>query len=370
MVNPEFWRGRRVLVTGHTGFKGGWLSLWLSKTGAHVTGLALAPEGRPNFFDVVRLGGAMADRRGDIADLTAVKGAFEASSPEIVFHMAAQALVRRSYIDPVETYRTNVLGSAHILDVARRNANVKAIILVTSDKCYENKEWHWAYRETDRLGGKDPYSNSKACAELVASAFRQSYFCAEPASGAPSGARLATVRAGNVIGGGDWSEDRIVPDIVRSILSQKPVEIRNPSATRPWQHVMEPLRGYLMLAENLYNGANDSGYNFGPDPENETTVAELVRLLTHYFSDAPGAKPSKGAHPKEAQFLRLDSSKARAELGWRPLMGLQETLKATAEWFKAWVEKQDMRAFTIGQIQEFESKSRRAVAHADQDLSA
>lgn len=358
MVNHSFWRKRRVLVTGHTGFKGGWLALWLTEMGAEVTGLALDPLSDPSLFSVTRLCSRLHDRRGDIADLNTVEGAFEAARPEVLFHMAAQPLVRRSYHDPVETYRTNVLGTAHVLDTARRAEGLRSIIVVTSDKCYENEEWYWAYRETDRLGGKDPYSNSKGCTELVAASFRQSYFSTDAASGMVSAARLATVRAGNVIGGGDWSEDRLVPDIIRAILAGETVEIRNPSATRPWQHVMEPLLGYILLAERLYHGHNDIAYNFGPDIENERTVGELVDRLTALFPDAKGQHASNRKHPKEAQFLRLDSSRAKAELGWRPSLGLEDTLKATAYWFRAWMDGADMRDVTLGQLREYSARGR------------
>ena len=359
MVDRNFWKGRRVLVTGHTGFKGGWLSLWLTEMGAEVTGLALDPATDPSLFSVTRLSERLDDRRGDIADLKTVDEAFAAARPEVLFHMAAQPLVRRSYNDPVETYRSNVLGTAHVLDAARRCDTLRSIVVVTSDKCYENEEWYWAYRETDRLGGKDPYSNSKGCTELVASSFRQSYFTADAASGKASPARLATVRAGNVIGGGDWSEDRLVPDIIRAILAGGTVEIRNPSATRPWQHVMEPLRGYIMLAERVFEGRNDVEYNFGPDIDNERTVGELVDRLTTLFPSAKGRHATDKKHPKEAQFLRLDSSRAKAELDWHPVLGLEDTLKTTADWFIAWMDGADMQEVTLRQLRDYAEKAAR-----------
>ncbi|GJL96302.1 MAG: CDP-glucose 4,6-dehydratase [Hyphobacterium sp.] len=356
MINREFWNGKRVLLTGHTGFKGGWMCLWLSDMGAHVTGLALDPETDPSLFGSARIHELVEDYRGDIGDKKIVDAAFDEAAPEIVFHMAAQPLVRRSYRDPVETYRTNVVGTAHVLDAARRCDSVRSIVVVTTDKCYHNNEWEWAYRETDRLGGKDPYSNSKACTEFVAASFRESFFCSDAASGIGTDARLATARAGNVIGGGDWSEDRLVPDIIRSLIASEPIEIRNPSATRPWQHVIEPLCGYLILAERLWNGECQSAYNFGPEPENELTVAELVDQLSSGFRNAGGSVVSKADHPKEAQFLRLDSSRAKVELRWHPAFSLDDTLTFTSNWFNAWMNNEDMREHSIRQIHDYETK--------------
>jgi CDP-glucose 4,6-dehydratase len=324
--------GRRVLVTGHTGFKGGWLSLWLSGLGANVTGVSLpAPEG-PSFFAAVGLDKIMDHRIGDIRSPDSLAAAAGDVDAEIVIHMAAQALVRKSYQDPADTYLTNVVGTANVLDLARRMPSLRAIIVVTSDKCYENREWLWGYRENDAMGGADPYSSSKGCAELLTAAYRQSYF-----SG-PSAPLLASVRAGNVIGGGDWNADRLVPDIVRAAAAGTPVEIRNPRSIRPWQHVLEPLRGYLLLAERMLSDERDcaEAWNFGPGPDSTVEVA----VLANAFKSAWGrggpefrfATASGGPH--EAGILKLDSTKSRIRLGWEPRLSLGQSVELTVEWYR------------------------------------
>ena len=338
----QFWRGRRVLVTGHTGFKGGWLCLWLKALGADVTGYALAPATNPSLFEVARVGEGLRSVIADIRDLPILKKTFAAAQPEIVIHMAAQPLVRASYANPVETYATNVLGTVNVLEAARTAPSVKAIVNVTSDKCYENREWVWGYRENESMGGHDPYSSSKGCAELVTSAYRRSF-----------GLPLASARAGNVIGGGDWSADRLVPDILKSLAADQPVEIRNPNAIRPWQHVLEPLRGYLMLAARVHGHSSEfaEGWNFGPRDEDCRPVSEIVATLVDAWGGkaAWGAQP--GEHPHEAGYLKLDSSKARTRLGWRPRTSLAEGLAMTVAWHRAWLAGEDMNSLTLRQIE-------------------
>ena len=338
----QFWRGRRVLVTGHTGFKGGWLCLWLKALGAEVTGYALAPATNPSLFEVARVGEGLRSVIADIRDLPTLKKTFAAAQPEIVIHMAAQPLVRASYANPVETYATNVLGTVNVLEAARTAPSVKAIVNVTSDKCYENREWVWGYRENESMGGHDPYSSSKGCAELVTSAYRRSF-----------GLPLASARAGNVIGGGDWSADRLVPDILKSLAADQPVEIRNPNAIRPWQHVLEPLRGYLMLAARVHGHSSEfaEGWNFGPRDEDCRPVSEIVATLVDAWGGkaAWGAQP--GEHPHEAGYLKLDSSKARTRLGWSPRTSLAEGLAMTVAWHRAWLAGEDMNSLTLRQIE-------------------
>ncbi|HEY4373542.1 MAG TPA: CDP-glucose 4,6-dehydratase [Burkholderiales bacterium] len=347
-LNPAFWRGRRVLVTGHTGFKGGWLSLWLQSLGAEVSGLALAPP-REGFFNAVRLGEVMRSEEGDIRDLARVEDAMRTARPQVIFHLAAQALVRASYKDPVGNYATNVMGTVHVLEAARQVPGVEAIVLVTSDKCYENLEWPWGYRETDPLGGHDPYSSSKGCAEIVAAAYRRSFFAA-----VPGGPALATARAGNVIGGGDWSEDRLVPDVLRAVAAGHAPEIRNPNATRPWQHVLEPLRGYLLLAQGLAQEDEAARYaeawNFGPDAAAERTVDWVVRRLLEQVGSTVRWAPAAGGQPHEANLLKLDISKARARLGWHPALAIGEALALTAGWYSQAQAGADMRKFSLEQI--------------------
>ena len=338
----QFWCCRRVLVTGHTGFKGGWLCLWLKALGAEVMGYALAPATNPSLFEVARVGEGLRSVIADIRDLPTLKKTFAAAQPEIVIHMAAQPLVRASYANPVETYATNVLGTVNVLEAARTAPSVKAIVNVTSDKCYENREWVWGYRENEAMGGHDPYSSSKGCAELVTSAYRRSF-----------GLPLASARAGNVIGGGDWSADRLVPDILKSLAADQPVEIRHPNAIRPWQHVLEPLRGYLMLAARVHGHSSEfaEGWNFGPRDEDCRPVSEIVATLVDAWGGkaAWGAQP--GEHPHEAGYLKLDSSKARTRLGWSPRTSLAEGLAMTVAWHRAWLAGEDMNSLTLRQIE-------------------
>ena len=344
-MTPDFWRGKRVFMTGHTGFKGGWLSLWLQSLGAELSGYALVPTPGPNLFGAAAVGRDMRSVIGDIRDHAAVSAALEAARPEIVIHMAAQPLVRLSYAEPVETYATNVMGTVHVLEAARRASSVRAIVSVTTDKCYENREWVWGYREDEPMGGHDPYSNSKGCAELVTSAYRRSFF-------APAGIALASARAGNVIGGGDWAADRLVPDILRSFEHGAPVRIRNPHAIRPWQHVLEPLGGYLTLAEHLYvdGQAAAEGWNFGPRDDDARPVQWIVERMVDTWGHAPGWQVDPGEHPHEAHYLKLDISKARQRLAWQPRWRLDTALAKIVEWQRAWRAGADMRTVCLDQI--------------------
>lgn len=349
LVSASFWSGRRVFVTGHTGFKGAWLSLWLTRLGAQVTGYALAPDTQPNLFHDARVAAGIEHLEGDIRELGGVRQALAASGAEMVLHLAAQSLVRRGYREPVETYATNVLGTVNMLEAARQSSSVRAVVVVTSDKCYDDRYGHRGYREDDQLGGRDPYANSKACAELVTQAYRDSYFM----SGWP---RVATARAGNVVGGGDWSEDRLVPDVYRALLAGQPVRLRNPKAVRPWQHVLESLFGYLLLAQRLMNeggAALAAAWNFGPDDADACTVQEVVeRLLAEWKS--PGRwEQDPGEHPHETHLLRLDSSQARQRLGWQPRLSLSETLAWIDEWYAASRAGADLRAVTLAQLDRY-----------------
>jgi CDP-glucose 4,6-dehydratase len=350
------WAGRRVFVTGHTGFKGGWLALWLASRGAVVRGYALDPGTTPSFFEEARVGEIIEDIRGDIRDAKSLDDAMQAFAPEVVFHLAAQPLVRLSYVDPITTYETNVIGTARVLDAVRRTPSVRAVVSVTTDKCYENKEWLWGYRETDPLGGYDPYSSSKACAELVSAAFRQSYFPVEKLS--EHHVAVATARAGNVIGGGDWAQDRLLPDLVRGFLTGAPVAIRRPGAIRPWQHVLEPLHGYVTLAEKLLSGdaaRYATAFNFGPADEDAKPVGWIAdRMVQTWGAGATWFQDGDpGAH--EAGFLKLDASRARAELGWKPHMHLGVALDWLVEWYKAQHEGENMHDFTLQQIRRYEA---------------
>ena len=348
LVNPSFWRGKRVLLTGHTGFKGGWLSLWLQQLGAEVQGLALAPPAESNLFDAARVGEGMASAIGDIRDLAFVSATMAAFRPEIVIHMAAQPLVRQSYAEPVETYATNVMGTVHVLEAVRGTPDVRAVVNVTTDKCYANDERAQGYREDDPLGGHDPYSSSKACAELVSSAWRNSFF----AHGGPA---LATARAGNVIGGGDWASDRLVPDILRAFERDEPVVIRNPHSTRPWQHVLEPLSGYLTLAQRLWDdgAAFAEGWNLGPRDEDARPVQWIVEQLIARWGRGARWQLDANAHPHEAGYLKLDISKARSRLGWHPRWHLGDSLAHIVAWHQAWLDGQDVRALCLQQIAQY-----------------
>lgn len=345
-LNPGFWRGRRVLVTGHTGFKGSWLSLWLQRMGAEVAGLSAGVPSEPSLYEVAGVGDGMASIEGDIRDLAAVERAFAGQRPEVVIHMAAQALVRRSFEIPVETYATNVMGTVHVLDAARRDGGVRAVVNVTSDKCYENREWVWAYREHEPMGGHDPYSSSKGCAELVAAAYRRSY---------GDGPAVGSARAGNVIGGGDWGADRLIPDLMRAALAGEEVEIRSPEAVRPWQHVLNPLSGYLVLAQALCESPEHAdGWNFGPADEDARPVRWIAERLADLWPGEVRWKIDPGPHPHEAQYLKVDSSKARALLGWSPRWSLGDALEAIVDWYGALADGADMRAATLAQVEAFE----------------
>lgn len=351
-TTTAFWQNKRVLVTGHTGFKGSWLTLWLQSMGANVCGVALAPPTAPSLFELLDLAAHMEHNVVDIRHYKSVFEVMSAFQPEIIFHMAAQPLVRLSYQQPVETYATNVMGTVHVLEAARHAGSVKAIVNITTDKCYENREWAWGYREDEPMGGHDPYSNSKGCAELVSSAYRKSFM-------QQAGIAMATVRAGNVIGGGDWALDRLVPDILKALQDQQPVQIRNPNAIRPWQHVLEPLSGYLLLAERLYeNGQQDAeGWNFGPRDEDAQPVQWIVEKLCEAWGNHATWSLQPGEHPHEANYLKLDISKARQRLHWVPRWPLQTALQHIADWHKAWLSGQDMRAMCLKQINLYQSQS-------------
>lgn len=325
------YRRRRVLVTGHTGFKGSWLCLWLRALGADVTGLALDPTSKPNHWDLLRL--PMKDHRVDVHDEAAVRKVLAEESPEIVFHLAAQSLVRRSYCEPVSTWATNVMGTVNVLEAARHTSGLRAVVVVTTDKCYENREWAWGYRERDRLGGHDPYSASKAACELVASSYRTA-FLQEPSS-----PLVATARGGNVIGGGDWSEDRLIPDLVRAVVARNPLVVRSPQATRPWQHVLDCLSGYLLLGQRLLNGDAKfaDAWNFGPGGEGNLSVEEMLQAFRRTWPDIQWQAAS-GPHPHEANLLQLDIAKAKAHLGWRPVWNLADAIHHTADWYRHWIE--------------------------------
>ncbi len=353
-MNPSFWSGKKVFVTGHTGFKGSWLSLWLQQLDAQVTGYALQPPTNPSLFEVAQVAQGMKSIIGDIRDGTMLTNAMRQAAPDIVIHMAAQPLVRRSYVDPVETYSTNVMGTAHLLEAVRETPSVCAVVNVTTDKCYENKEWVWGYRESEPMGGFDPYSSSKGCAELVTAAYRNSFFNA--AKHSEHQVALATARAGNVIGGGDWAEDRLIPDILRAIEAGQSVNIRNPHATRPWQHVLEPLSGYLVLAEKLSSEAGQQyaeGWNFGPRDEDARPVQWIVEQLTQQWGDGAAWHLDGGTHPHEAHCLKLDCSKARALLGWSPRWHLGQALQSIIAWHKAHHRNQDMRTLCLQQINDY-----------------
>lgn len=350
-MNPLFWKNRRVLITGHTGFKGAWLSLWLQELGADLCGIALPPNTNPNLFSLANVANNMQSHIADVRDFEKTKKIIRDFKPEIIIHMAAQPLVRYSYQNPIETYATNVMGTVHVLEAAKTCETVKAIVNVTTDKCYENKEWMWGYRENEAMGGYDPYSNSKACSELVTSAYRNSFY-------QKLNIGLASARAGNVIGGGDWSQDRLIADIMKSIVAQKPVIIRSPNAIRPWQHVLEPLSGYLLLAEKLFHDAEkySEGWNFGPHAHEAVTVENIVKKIFSNWTDKNAGyviEPDiDNLH--EAHFLKLDITKATTELNWKPKLNIDTTIKWISSWYQAWMKKESMREFTVNQIKYFQ----------------
>lgn len=350
-VSPAFWNGKRIFLTGHTGFKGSWLSLWLQSMGAQVKGFALTPPTTPALFTEAKVAAGMESQIGDIRDLAAITASMTAFNPDILIHMAAQPLVRLSYREPVETYATNVMGTVHVLEAARQCVNLRAIVNVTTDKCYENREWEWGYRENEPMGGHDPYSNSKGCSELITAAYRNSYF------NTPNTASLASARAGNVIGGGDWAEDRLIPDILRAFERQQPVVIRNPLATRPWQHVLEPLSGYLVLAEKLYtHGATFAqGWNFGPRDDDVQPVEWILDHMVTRWGKGASWQLDTAPQPHEAQLLKLDISKARAKLKWQPRWSLAHALDTIVDWHQDWLGDADIHQKTLNQIQHYQS---------------
>lgn len=351
-VNPEFWKNKKVYLTGHTGFKGSWMSLWLQEMGAVVKGFSLFPYTSPNLFEEAHVFEGMQSEIGDIRDLPLITKSIVDFDPDILIHMAAQPLVRLSYSQPVETYATNVMGTLHVLEAARKCKNLKSIVAITTDKCYENKEWPWGYRENEAMGGHDPYSSSKGCCELLIASYRNSFFST---ANTPS---LASVRAGNVIGGGDWSEDRLIPDILKAFEKTEPVIVRNPLSTRPWQHVLEPLSGYLVLAEELYNNGDHfaGGWNFGPKDEDCQSVEKILNTMIKTWGDGASWQLDANNNPHEAGFLKLDCSKASQELKWVPQWNLEFTLKSIVNWHKAWINNADMKEECLKEIELYANK--------------
>jgi CDP-glucose 4,6-dehydratase len=350
-MNPVFWKTKKVLITGHTGFKGSWLSLWLQNLGADVIGCSLQPPTHPNLFKIAHVADKMNSITGDVRDLKHLMSCFAENKPEIIIHMAAQSLVRPSYDDPIETYSTNVMGTVNLLEAVRHTDSVKVVIIVTSDKCYENQEWLWGYRENEPMGGHDPYSNSKGCAELVTSAYRNSYFNEKVA--------VASVRAGNVIGGGDWAKDRLIPDIINAFMENRSVMIRYPNAIRPWQHVLEPLNGYLMLAEQLWNKGESfaEGWNFGSDEQDAKPVSWIADRLVQLWGKNAGWECDSAHHPHEANYLKLDCSKAKNSLKWSPKLSLETALEWIIEWYQSYHQGDDMREVTENQINRYSQVS-------------
>jgi len=355
MPNRDYWKSRRVFLTGHTGFKGSWLSLWLEELGAEVTGYALPPPTQPNLFEQAGVANSLRSTLADIRDFDRLKKAIGDSRPEIVIHMAAQTVVRRGYEDPIETYSTNVMGTVNLFEALRQLEHPCAVVNVTSDKCYHNREWVWAYREDDILGGRDPYSNSKSCAELVTNAYRDSFFA--PGTYETHGLALASARAGNVIGGGDWTANQLIPDLMRAFLAKRACIIRNPSAIRPWQFVLEPLRGYLILAERLLTDPKvfASSWNFGPAEDDGKPVSWIADRLAHSWGSGARWTHDTNVHPHEAQFLRLDSSKARSCLNWHPILSLDLALDWVVTWYRSYCEQDDLGKLTRAQIEQYQA---------------
>ncbi|NOT13861.1 MAG: CDP-glucose 4,6-dehydratase [Methylococcaceae bacterium] len=348
-MNPDFWADKKVFLTGHTGFKGGWLSLWLQKLGAEVHGYALPPPTKPDFFSVAEVGQGMASSTiADIRDNDRLIDRMSVTKPDIVFHLAAQPLVRYSYQAPSETYATNVMGTVNLFEAVRKTPSVRAVINVTTDKCYENREWVWPYRENEAMGGFDPYSSSKGCSELITSAYRRSFL-------ADMGIAVASARAGNVIGGGDWAQDRLIPDFLNAMDAKKPLFVRSPNSIRPWQHVLAPLSGYLMLAERLIlDGKNFSGaWNFGPSDQDAWPVRRIVEKLT--ADTITSWQINENPQPHEAHYLKLDSSKARTQLGWQPRWNIENALEKILDWHSSWLGGKNMFEFTMSQIAAYEA---------------
>lgn len=348
-VNPAFWKGKKVFLTGHTGFKGSWLSLWLQLMGTEVKGFSLEAPTTPSLFVEAGVQKNMISEIGDIRNLEQLSRSIQTFNPDVLIHMAAQPLVRLSYKEPIETYSTNVMGTVNVLESSRYCNNLKAIVSVTTDKCYENKEWEWGYRENEPMGGHDPYSNSKGCAELVTSAYRNSFFNTE------NTAAVASVRAGNVIGGGDWADDRLIPDILRAFQKKEAVIIRNPLSTRPWQHVLEPLSGYLVLAQHLYEDGKNfaEGWNFGPRDEDCRPVSWILDRMVTFWGEGVSWQLDKNENPHEANFLKLDCSKAATRLKWKPSWQLEYTLEKIIYWHRAWLQKEDMQTYCLNEIREY-----------------
>ncbi len=348
-MTGDFWRGKSVLVTGHTGFKGSWLALWLHDLGARVSGYSLAPPSSPSLYELGRIADVVDGVEADVRDLARLHDTFARGRPEVVFHLAAQSLVRASYEQPAATFDTNVMGTVNVLEAARQTPSVRAVVIVTSDKCYENREWLWAYRENDPLGGHDPYSASKACAELVTASYRRSLMHER-------GAKVASVRAGNVIGGGDWARDRLVPDLVVALAAKRPAVIRNPASTRPWQHVAEPLGGYLLVAQRLYENADYAAdaWNFGPHPEAVQPVSAIAESICALWGDGATWRHDASQQPHEARTLTLDSTKARARLGWSPRLDHRAALEWTVDWYKTVSLRADAREKTLAQIRRYQ----------------
>lgn len=355
MKTRNFWRSKKVFVTGHTGFKGSWLCLWLYNAGASVTGYALGPPTTPGLFTLCRIDELIDSRLGDVRDPESLTKAISQAEPEIIFHLAAQSLVGESYCDPRTTYEVNVMGTVNLFEAVRKTGSARAVINVTSDKCYENKEWLWGYREDDPLGGNDPYSSSKACSELITSSYRSSFF--NPQHCELHGVGTASARAGNVIGGGDWAKNRLIPDCMRALLHNETITIRNPGAVRPWQHVLEPLGGYMALAEKLYeNGpAYSEGWNFGPGEDDMRTVEWVVKQVCAGWGRGASYKVASNTGFRESRYLKLDSSKARARLGWRPKWGLERAIGQTLQWTRDYEKGEDPREICLRQINDYES---------------
>jgi CDP-glucose 4,6-dehydratase len=354
-LNSRFWSGKKVLITGHAGFKGSWLSLWLEALGAELIGYSIGVPTVPSLYELAHVADDMTAIKGDVRDLDHLKVVMVKHKPEIVIHMAAQSLVRLSYEDPIETYSTNIMGTVNVLEAVNCSDSVHALLVITSDKCYENQDWVWGYRETDPMGGHDPYSSSKGCAELVTSAYIRSFFSKKQSHTIP--VFVASTRAGNVIGGGDWAQDRLVPDIMRAILSKEAVVVRYPKAIRPWQHVLEPLRGYLILAEKLWYEGNDfvGAWNFGPNDHDARPVSMVTEALTNLWGNNASWKTDSIEHPYEAKYLKLDCSKARSLLRWYPMLNIDQSLVWIVEWYRAFSRGEDMRKVTQDQIARYEA---------------
>lgn len=354
VMEKNFWKARNVLITGHTGFKGSWLSLWLQRKGAHVIGYSLPAPTKPSLFEVARVADGMTSITGDVRDLSHLKTVFNEYKPEVIIHLAAQPIVRYSYLNPVDTYSTNIMGTVNLLEAIRLSESARVALIITSDKCYQNREWVWGYRENDPMGGNDPYSSSKGCAELVTAAYRKSFFADNKAN--ENCALVASTRAGNVVGGGDWAKDRLIPDIINAFMDDLPVIIRYPNAIRPWQHVLEPLRGYLLLAEKLWTNGRRfcGGWNFGPDDKDARPVSWVADCLTKLWGGNAIWKTDSTIQPHEDTYLKLDCTKAKSLLEWSPYISLDTTLEWIVEWYQAYTSKNDMRQATEDEISRYE----------------